>query len=192
VALVETVRAAGLDRALPAALVPWRKRFARHDPGKIITDLAIALAVSGDCLADIAVLRAQPAVFGLAASDPTVSRLVDTLASDANRALAAIDSARAAACSHVWAAAGEHAPDHGTDRLQPLIIDVDATLVTAHSDKEHAAPTFKRGFGFHPLLTFADYGPDGAGEPLGCLLRKGNAGSNTAADHITVLRAAFA
>jgi len=73
-----------------------------------------------------------------------------------------------------------------------VVIDVDATLVTAHSEKENAAPTFKKGFGFHPLLTFADHGLGGTGEPLSVMLRKGNAGSNTAADHIAVLKAAFA
>jgi hypothetical protein len=192
VALVETVRAAGLDRALSQALARWRKPLARHDPGKIVTDLALALAVGGDCLADIAVLRGEPGVFGPVASDPTVSRLVDALAADADRALIAIDAARAAARSTVWAVAGEHAPNHGTSADAPVVIDVDATLITAHSEKEQAAPTFKRGFGFHPLLTFADHGEGGTGEPLSFLLRKGNAGSNTAADHIQVLKGAFA
>src|SRR4051812_7057903 len=69
---------------------------------------------------------------------------------------------------------------------------MDATLVTAHSDKECAAPTFKRGFGFHPLWAFVDHGPEGTGEPLAVLLRAGNAGSNTVADHVTVLREALA
>ena len=73
-----------------------------------------------------------------------------------------------------------------------MVIDTDATLITAHSDKEHAAPTFKRGFGFHPLWALLDHGPAGTGEPLSCLLRRGNAGSNTAADHITVVKAALA
>src|SRR4051795_11900909 len=78
------------------------------------------------------------------------------------------------------------------DAFRPLVIDVDATLVTAHSEKERAAPTFKRGFGFHPLWAFVDHGPDGTGEPLAFLLRAGNAGSNTVVDHIAVLRAALA
>jgi hypothetical protein len=84
-----------------------------------------------------------------------------------------------------------HAPDAGTDADRPLIIDLDATLVTSHSDKESARPTFKRGYGFHPLCAFADHGPDGTGEALAILLRPGNAGSNTAADHITVIRDAL-
>jgi hypothetical protein len=192
VGLVETVRVAGLDRALSQALMPWRKPQARHDPGKIITDLALSLAVGGDCLADVAVLRDQPGVFGPVASDPTVSRLIDTLAADAAKALAAINTARAAVRARVWSQAGDHAPNHAASIDDPLIVDLDATLLTSHSDKEHAAPTFKRGFGFHPLLAFADHGQAGTGEPLSFLLRKGNAGSNTAADHIAVTRAAFA
>jgi len=91
----------------------------------------------------------------------------------------------------VWALAGEHAPDHDASAKAPLVIDLDATLVTAHSEKEKAAPTFKRGFGFHPLWAFADHGQQGTGEPLAVVLRAGNAGSNTAADHIAVTRQAL-
>jgi hypothetical protein len=88
--------------------------------------------------------------------------------------------------------AGERAPGHAASAAAPLLIDLDATLVTAHSEKEQAAPTFKRGFGHHPLWAFLDHGPEGTGEPLAFLLRAGNAGSNTAADHIAVMRAALA
>ena len=115
VLLTETVRAVGLDRALSAALERWRQPTARHDPAKIVLDLAVSLALGGDCLADIALLRAEPGVFGPVASDPTVSRLIDRLAADAAAALAAIDTARAAARARVWELAGEHAPDHGID-----------------------------------------------------------------------------
>ena len=73
-----------------------------------------------------------------------------------------------------------------------MVIDLDATLVTAHSEKEHAAPTFKRWYGFHPLTAFLDHGPDGTGEQLAIMLRPGNAGSNTATDHIAVIRQALA
>jgi hypothetical protein len=192
VLLVQTVRRVGLDTALSTALARWRKPAAIHDPGKVICDLAVALALGGDCLADVALLRAEPGVFGLVASDPTVSRAVDTLAADVPMALKAIDAARAAVRARVWRGAGEHAPDHDIHPGRPLIVDVDATLVTAHSEKEQAAPTFKRGFGFHPLWAFADHGSEGTGEPLSFLLRAGNAGSNTAADHIAVVKAALA
>ena len=149
--LLDTVRAVGLDRLLSKALAPWRRPMARHDPGKIICDLAVSLAVGGDCLADVGMLRAAPEVFGPVASDPTISRLVDTLAADAGRSLAAINTARAAARAAAWRLAGKHAPDADVDARRPLIIDLDATLITAHSDKEGAAPNFKKGYGHHPL-----------------------------------------
>jgi Transposase DDE domain group 1 len=189
--LTETIAQVGLDRALSAALQRWRPRLAIHDPAKVMLDLALGLAVGGDCLADIAVLRAEPGVFGAVASDPTVSRTIDRLADDATTVLAAIDTARATARARAWELAGRHAPDHDTGAAHPLVVDVDATLVTAHSEKEGAAATFKRGYGHHPLWAFVDHGPDGTGEPLAALLRPGNAGSNTAADHITVIRAAL-
>jgi Transposase DDE domain group 1 len=192
VLLTRTVAVTGLDRALSAGLARWRKPLAVHDPGKIITDLALSLALGGDCLADLAVLRAEPGVYGRVASDPTVSRAIAALAADAPAVLKAIDTARAAARHQAWKLAADHAPDHGTDAKHPLVIDLDATLVTSHSDKEHAAPTFKRGFGFHPLCAFLDHGPNGTGEPLAILLRPGNAGSNTATDHIAVIRQALA
>jgi hypothetical protein len=191
VLLTETITRVGLDHALSSALGRWRPRLAVHDPAKVLLDLALGLAVGGDCLADVAVLRAEPTVFGPVASDPTVSRTIDRLAHDATAALAAIDTARAAARARAWTLAGDHAPDYRINAGSPLVIDVDATLVTAHSDKEGAAPTFKKGFGHHPLWAFVDHGPDGTGEPLAALLRPGNAGSNTAADHLTVIRAAL-
>ncbi len=74
VALLRTASAVGLDRVLSAALSPWRKPLATHDPGKIVLDLAVAVAIGGDCAADLSVLRCEPEVFGSVASDPTVSR----------------------------------------------------------------------------------------------------------------------
>ncbi len=189
--LLRTAEKTGLAGALSVALAPWRKPLATHDPGKILLDLAVAVALGGDCLADLAVLREEPGVFGAVASDPTVSRLFATLAADAPAALRAIDTARAAARQAAWAGAGAHAPDHGISAANPLIIDLDATLVTAHSDKEKAAPTYKKGFGHHPFCAFVDHGQGGTGEPLALLLRPGNAGSNTATDHLTILKEAL-
>ncbi len=148
VVLVATAAAVGLDVGLSSGLARWRKPTAVHDPGKVLLDLAVAVALGGDCLADIAVLREQPSVFGRVASDPTVSRLVDVLAADVDAALAAVSAARAAARARAWAAAGPAAPDHGVTPDRPLTVDVDATLVTSHSEKELARPTFKGGFGF--------------------------------------------
>jgi hypothetical protein len=115
VLLTETVRASGVDILLAQSLARWRKPLAVHDPAKVILDLALSLAVGGDCLADVGVLRGEPGVFGRVASDPTVSPTIDTLANDALLVLAAIDGARAEARSRVRSMAGEQAPDHHVD-----------------------------------------------------------------------------
>jgi hypothetical protein len=130
VLLWETLRATGLGRGLSENLARWRAPRAVHDPGKIIADLAAAVALGGDCLADIAVLREQPDLAGPVASDPVVSRLVSQLAGDLPRALKAIRAARAAARARAWALAGDAAP--GADG-GPVTVDLDATIVIAHS-----------------------------------------------------------
>src|SRR6478735_5978089 len=166
VLLSATARRVGLYHELSAALRPWMRPLAIHDPGKVLLDLAMAVAIGGDCLADIAQVRAEPALFGHVASDPTVSR-------------------------PIWALAGQDSPDHTSSVSAPLVVDLDATLITAHSEKELAAPTFKRGFGHHPIGAWVDHGDGGTGEPVAMILRKGNAGSNTAVDHIDVTKAAL-
>ena len=128
-----------------------------HDPGKIVADLAAALALGGDCLADIAVLREQPGLAGPVASDPVVSRLVAALAGDLPRSVKAIRAARAAARERAWALAGAAAP--GADGGL-VTVDLDATIVIAHSEKEQAAATWKKTFGFHPMTAWADHGAD--------------------------------
>lgn len=188
VLLVETVRKSGLDQAISGALASWRKPRAVHDPGKILVDLAVAVALGGDCLADIALLRSEPAMFGPVASDPTVSRLIDTLASSGEKALTAIRAARSEVRAQVWALATDRAPDAGGQ----VTVDLDGVLVLAHSDKQDAAPTWKKTYGHHPLMGFVDHGPGGTGEPVAALLRPGNAGSNTAAAHVTAARLALA
>ena len=187
--LIRTLRATGLDRGLEEALDRWRPARAVHSPGKIIADLAVAVALGGDCLADVAMLRAQPELFGPVASDPVVSRLVSRLAADAPRALKAIRATRAAARQRAWDLAGGAAPG-ATGGL--VTVDIDATIVTSCSEKEQAAPTWKKTYGHHPLTVFADHGPESSGEPLAFLLRAGNAGSNTAADHIEAARLGLA
>jgi hypothetical protein len=188
VLLVETARKSGLDTAISAALAPWRRPRAVHDPGKILLDVALAVALGGDCLADVGMLRAEPAVFGPVASDPTVSRLVGNLAAAGPKALDAIRTARADAREYVWKLARNEAPD----RDGHVIVDLDGVLVLAHSEKQDAAATWKRTYGHHPLVGFVDHGHGGTGEPVAALLRPGNAGSNTATDHITVTRLALA
>ena len=168
--LTRTLRAVGLDRGLQEALERWRPARAVHSPGKIVTDLAVALALGGDCLADVAMLRCEPGLFGPVASDPVVSRLVARLAGDAPRALKAIRAARAAARARAWELAGQAAP--GGDGGQ-VTVDIDATIVTSCSEKQQAAPTWKKTYGHHPLTAFADHGAEGSGEALAVLLRAG-------------------
>ena len=190
--LREAARVAGLDRALSAALGPWRARRAVHDPGKVLLDLATAVALGGDCAADLGLVRAQPALFGAVASDPTVSRLVSALADDVEEALRAIRAARARARGLVWTRRRPLAGRPGDRDGGLVIVDLDSTLVTAHSDKEHAQATFKRSFGFSPMCAFVDHGAHGTGEPLVLQLRPGKASPWAKADHISVLDAALA
>lgn len=188
VLLVETVRKTGLDQAISAALAPWRKPRAVHDSGKVLLDVALAVALGGDCLADVGLLRAEPAVFGPVASDPTVSRLIDRLAAGGKRALTALRQARAHVRAYVWKLAGEAAPDAAGQ----VVVDLDGVLVIAHSEKQDATAAWKKTFGHHPLMGFVDHGRGGSGEPVAALLRSGNAGSNTVADHIEASRLALA
>jgi hypothetical protein len=148
VLLVEAVRKAGLDGAISAALAPWRRPRAVHDPGKILVDVALAVALGGDCLADVGMLRDEPAVFGPVASDPTVSRLIDTLAAAGPKALTAIPSARAEVRERIWKLAGASSPNAAGQ----VVVDLDGVLVLAHSDKQDAAATWKKTYGHHPLM----------------------------------------
>jgi hypothetical protein len=151
-------------------------RAVRHEPGRIVRDLAVMLADGGDALTDLGALRDQGVLFGAVASEATAYRCVERLDEEM---LARLRSARAAARARAWEIAK-------TPRR--LVLDIDATLVTAHSEKEGAAGTYKGGYGFHPLLCFEA----GSAEALAGILRPGNAGSNTAADHLAVLEAALA
>jgi Transposase DDE domain group 1 len=184
--LLKTAQVSGLAKELSCALSPWRSARSVHDPGKTVLDLAVTIALGGDCLADAAVVRAQSELFGAVASDPTISRLIEVLGGDATAVITAIRGARAAARATVW---GHRSPIPATG---PVVVDLDATLVGAHSEKEGATPNFKRGFGFHPMMAFVDHGAGGTGEPLAGMLRPGRANANTAADQIAVLDAALA
>lgn len=196
--LYRTAAVTGLDERLREAFAPWLKQAAVHHPGKIILDLVVMLAAGGDCPADVGMLRNHPDVFGLVGSDSTVSRLVNELAGTgdddagtgesgrddvAELAYAAIRSARAASRALANTLTGDR-----EDGEQPeVVVDVDATLITAHSEKVDAAPTYKRGYGHHPLMAYLDHGPTGTGEGLAGLLRPGNANAGKASDHLTVL-----
>jgi Transposase DDE domain group 1 len=178
--LAEMADNSGLTDALSEALAPMCKRRRRHDPGRVLADLAVTIAGGGDALSNLVTLRHQPGVFGDVASVPTAFRVVDAI--DA-RLLAAIRAARAKVRRAVWAAGLNPVTEHGY-----VTLDFDATLLDAHSDKEQAAPTYKKGYGFHPLGCWLD----NTFESLAATLRPGNAGANTAEDHVAVLDAALA
>ncbi len=173
--LVELADRLGLTAALAEAMAPTRERRSAHDPGVVVRDLAVAIADGGDHVSDLGVLRGQEALFGAVASETTAHRVIKSI--DA-QALEALRAARAKALAKAW--------DAGA-RPQELILDIDASLLTAHSEKQSAAGTYKGGFGFFPLLCYLSE----TGEPLAGVLRPGNAGANTASDHFEVLQLAL-
>lgn len=175
--LVEVADRMGLTAALSRELRSLGRRRRAHDPGEVVRDLAVSIADGGKCLSDLRVLHNQPDLFGEVASVPTAWRVIDALSTDFDLDL--VRRARTSARAHAWKCGVR--PDW-------VILDFDATLVTAHSDKQGAAGTYKRGFGFHPLLCTLDP----TDEILAALLRPGNAGANTSADHVTVLDRALA
>ena len=168
----------GLTASLSAGLGSVKQRQRGHDPGRVIRDLAVMLADGGECVSDLGAVREQEPLFGVVASDSTAFRIVQKIAADPDL-LAAVRTAHARARAMVWELAG--APER-------LTIDIDATLINSHSDKDGAAGNYKGGYGFHPL---AGYG-DETREALAILLRPGNAGANTAADHVIVIDRALA
>ena len=168
----------GLTGALSLRLAGIKQRRRGHDPGRVIRDLAVMLVDGGECVSDLGAVREQDALFGAVASDSTAFRMVDRIASTPGL-LDAVRLAHARARARFWELHG--APER-------LTLDVDATLITAHSEKEKAAGNYKGGYGFHPLQVYLDE----TREALGALLRPGNAGSNTAEDHKTVIDRALA
>lgn len=182
----------GLTAALSQALGGVRS-WRDHDPGKVVRDLAVMLIDGGECVSDEAPydpeLFDQQAGVG-AASQPTAWRTLEAVA-DHETALLDLAEGLAGVRGHVWSLPGGVPPALTGASGEPVCIDVDATLVSAHSLKDGAAGTYKHTFGFHPDLAFLDRG-DGTGEALAGLLRPGNAASNDAIDHCDLLDAALA
>ena len=181
--LREMAEFTGLVDGVTDALIDTYMGPPVHAPGRVFTDLAVAVADGADAISGIAVLTDRQDLFGPMASMPTTWRVLDRI--DAQH-LDAVRAARAAARAAAWSAGA------GPDLSREVCLDFDATITIAHSEKENAAATWKRTFGFHPLLCFLDRPDLAGGEALAGLLRPGNAGSNTAADHITVLDLALA
>lgn len=166
----------GLEGELSGALAQLFRRRPRHDPGRVLVDLATTLIDGGDCVSDLGVLAEQPDLFGAVASHSTATRLLYALGEPE---LVAIREARRRTRERAWRLGV---------RPARITLDFDAQLLECHTDKEGAGPHRKGGFGFHPLHCFLDE----TGEHLAGVLRPGNAGANTAADHVAVLDAALA
>lgn len=170
----------GLGDAL-SSRIPWSGGGVPvHDRGKVLVQMALTLAGGGECCLDIEQLRIGDDLFGSVPSDTTVARAFHEITPETR---AAIAGAMAEVRSAVWRRSS------ATTGSAPVVLDIDASLVEIHSEnKEQAEPTFKGGYGFHPMFCFSD----ATGETLAALLRPGNAGANTVADHVTVLDAALA
>jgi hypothetical protein len=166
----------GLSRAMP-----WRGGGVQiHDRGKVLVQMALVLAGGGESCLDIEHLRIGTDLFGSVPSDTTVARTFHEITPSVRQS---INEERAKVRSEIWRRSS------ATAGSAPVVLDIDASLVEIHSEnKEETAPTFKGGFGFHPMFCFAD----ATGETLAALLRPGNAGANTVADHVRVLDEAIA
>jgi len=181
--LRELATGTGLGDAVSGALIDTCRGLPVHAPGQVFADLAVAIADGADAVSGIEVLRDREGLFGAVASMPTAWRLLDRI--DGPH-LERVRAARAAARRRAWEAGA--APQKGTE----LRIDFDATISIAFCEKQNAAATWKKTFGFYPLLAFLDRPEISGGEGLAGLLRPGNAGSNTAEDHVKLLDRALA
>jgi hypothetical protein len=169
----------GLGDAL-SQRIPWAGGgFPVHDRGKVLVQMALVLAGGGESCLDIEHLRIGDDLFGSVPSDTTVARTFHEISAPTRDGIA---DALAGVRAEVWQRSS------AVTGPGPVVLDIDASLVEVHSEnKEQAAATYKGGFGFHPMFCFADQ----TGETLAALLRPGNAGANTVADHVTVLDAAL-
>jgi hypothetical protein len=172
--------ALGFARLCEGRLRQFVPSSARHRSGTILGSLAAMLAAGGEHASDLDILRSSPGFVERSVVNPelfgygfeTLTRQLRTRA---------------------WDATGERNPALSATAADPLIIDLDATLGTSHSDKENVASTYKGGYGFAPFIASCDYGAgNGSGEILACVLRPGNAGANSADDHIRAFHTAAA
>jgi hypothetical protein len=178
----------GLSRALASP------RILVHDRGRVLADLACAIADGARVISDFRVMSDQRELSGLVASVPTAWRTLAEIARGGARADRRVTAAVSMARRHAWAqVAARHGALPGVRLADKMLggvvcIRLDATVTFAHSDKELAEANFK-GYGHHPLVAVCD---NTGGEPLAWMLRRGSAGSNTAADHLALLDAGIA
>jgi Transposase DDE domain group 1 len=167
----------GARMGFSEALCSARQRKSAHDPGAVLRHLAVTIADGGDCVTDLAVLRGQESLFGPVASDVTAWR---TVAKRAPKRLCQLRETRARARDRVWRSGG--APSG------KLTVDFDSTVVESHSEKEWASGTYKRTFGFNPLVAYVDVAGQSSPEALAGILRPGSASPDNAKHHLSLLR----
>jgi hypothetical protein len=170
--LAQVADRTGLTRALSLGLAGMRERRSGHDPGRVVRDLAVMLSDGGECVSDLGGLREQLALFGRIASDSTAYRVIERISSEPVL-VDGLRSAHAQARARVWGLGVK--PERVT-------IDLDATLIGAHSEKDGAAGNFKGGYGFAPMMAYCDE----SGEALAGTLRPGNSAAHNVCDQITV------
>lgn len=164
-----------------------------HRPGRILGSLAVMLAAGGEQVTDVDQLRAAPALFGAVASEATISRFMARIKDQPEAFSYGFATMQRTLRTKIWEAAGKRNPGRRATAADPLTIDIDASLVHVHSEKENTAGTYKGGYGFSPMIAMVDYGSEnGTGEVLAVLMRPGNKGANSAKDHIEVLTRALA
>lgn len=187
------MEALGFGRLCEDRLGQFVPTGAKHRPSRLVGSLTAMLAAGGEHASDLDILRSAPGVFGQLPSNATVSRFFERTVVNPELFSYGFETLTRELRSRAWDAAGNRNPALSATAANPLIIDIDATLVTSHSDKENVAGTYKGGYGFAPFIATADYGTGhGSGEILACLLRPGNAGANSADDHIRVFQTATA
>ena len=185
--------ALGFGRLCEERLGQFVPSGARHRSGRLLGSLAAMLAAGGEHASDLDILRSSPGVFGQLPSNATVSRFFERTVANPELFSYGFETLTRELRTRAWDAAGNRNPALSATAADPLIIDIDATLVTSHSDKENVAGTYKGGYGFAPFIASCDYGAgNGSGEILACVLRPGNAGANSAEDHIRVFHTAAA
>jgi hypothetical protein len=169
----------GLPAALSTAIKWSGERAPLHDRGKVLTHAMLMLAAGGEACSDIEFLVWQPRLFGDVCSDSTLYRTIRRISPSV---LADLNTAAATVRAGMWRRMS------ATAGTATVVLDIDASLVEIHSEhKQGCGPTYKGGFGYHPMLCFAD----ATGEALAAMLRPGNAGANTVTDHLAVLDAAI-
>lgn len=191
--IADTATTLGVSDVLDSELSGLTPDTVTHTAGTVLTSLAVALTAGATCLDDLRLLNplVSTGLTTATGSVATAHRRVHQLANHVDTVDERMSRAMRSLRTRAWTALGDLNPTALASKADPLIIDIDASLIHIHSTKQNAGPTYKKGYGFHPLCAFIDHGPGLGGEPLALLMRPGNKTANNAADHISLIRAAY-